>query len=67
MFKIYGIVGKALSRGTHMPNMKALSLGIKKVKANVIPVVFSNVGQKSRDFTPDCDLDFKSFDPKIYR
>ena len=31
MFKIYGAVGKALSQGTHMSNMNALSLKIKKL------------------------------------
>ena len=31
MFKIYVINGKALSKGTHLPNMKALSLRIKKL------------------------------------
>ena len=30
-FKIYVIIGKALSKGTHLPNMKALSLRIKKL------------------------------------
>ena len=32
-FKIYGTAGKALSWGTHMPNMNALSLRIKIVAA----------------------------------
>ena len=30
-FKIYVIIGKALSKGTHLPNMKALSLRNKKL------------------------------------
>ena len=28
LFKIYGTIGKVLSQGTHMPNMKVLSLRI---------------------------------------
>ena len=31
MFKIYGTIRKALSLGTHMPNMKIPSLRIKKL------------------------------------
>ena len=31
MFKMYGTFGKALSKGTLMPNMKALSLTVKKI------------------------------------
>ena len=30
MFKIYGTAGKILPQGTHMPNMKALSLRITR-------------------------------------
>ena len=31
MFKIYGTVRKVLSKGRHMPNMKELSLRVKKL------------------------------------
>ena len=34
VIKIYGTIGKVLSKGTHFPNMRALSLKVKKLSAN---------------------------------
>ena len=46
MFKFYGSVGKVLSLGTHIPNMKDPFLTNKEVIANV--KIFSKVDQRSR-------------------
>ena len=34
VIKIYGTIGKVLSYGTYLPNMKALSFKVKMLSAN---------------------------------
>ena len=45
ILKNFGTVWKALSQGTHMPNTKALSLRIRKLR---LMIKFSKVGQRSQ-------------------